>query len=1671
MKKILFVATLLAGINTWGQTNPTAQILPYTQNFNTLTGSSPAYPAGWQGWDVAGSLSTSYVTTAPNADRAITVGSNTSSTRGVYDMTGKLGVIATGSSLSTAALSINTIGLTSISVSYKAGTQRNENNRINGLGLQYRVGTSGTFINVASSEYNNIQATSTSGNAATNVQTISVTLPAGADNAAVIQLRWMIRDVSGSGNRPGFSIDDISISGTSMGPTITTDPVGAVTATTAVLNGKVKANNTTVATSFGYSTDTSYGSSVTSTSPSSISGNTETSFTGTATGLTPNTTYNYRASGNNGTIYNGSNATFLTLAAVPGAPAISNATTTSLSVTLNSTTQNSNPATTAFAIQVTQSGLYVQANGTLGATAVWQTAGTWGTVVVSGLSSSTQYTFQVKARNSAGAETAFGATASGTTLAATSPLLSAGTITSFGDVCINTVPADKSFILDGDNLTGNVTVGPLSGFTFSTTSNGTFTTSLTLTPVSGEVLTDIYVRFSPTAVQSYSGNIAISGGGASAINVAAAGAGVNTPATVTTASATSITSTTATLGGNVTAAGCGTVSRGVVYATTATPAIGGTGVTNLTSGTGTGAFTANATGLTGGTLYHVRAYATNNAGTVYGSEITFTTPPANDLCADAATLTVNSTATSGTFVGSTFTTFTNGSSKKDVWYKFTASCSGSHTITLAGFSGDADIYMFSGSSCPTNNNNSVAFAASSNMPEVITYSVTSGVTYYIRAAAWDATAEASTFTIRVQSVNEVPTVTTSTASSVTYQGASLPGTAVVAGCSTSVTGYGIYYSTTNGFADGSGTQVTGSNLTGTNFSVSVTGLAPLTTYYYKAYATNAAGTGYSTQGSFTTDAYLLDAPVATFGDNITTSSFTANWEEVEDAESYRLDVSESSTFGNFTNTTDLLISEYVEGSSSNKYIEIFNGTGASVNLSDYRLQLYANGASSPTNNIQLSGTLANGSTIVYKNSSATAYGGTATNNSAVNFSGDDAVAIYKISTSSFVDIFGKIGEDPGTSWTSSSNNTIDKTLIRKATVTGGVTVNPTTGFPTLETEWTQQNIDVVTDLGSHTYNGQQDDLLPGYANLTVNGLSQVVTGLDANTTYYYRVRAYGNSTTSVNSNPISVLTGFMKIWNAGAWNGNGFPPTLIDDAEIQSNYVTGTNGTFNASNLIVSGGTLTVSATTSITVNGSIDIDGGAMIVESNANVRQNDDDATNNGSVTVRRQSPLLKRLDYKLWSSPVAGQELGAFSPATESNRFYAYNTETNMYNGISNENSFAAGAGYLIRMPNSIGSVPGYNAGNTATNWQGTYFGEPHNGVVTPAVSYYAATPAQGETPALPIRGYNAVGNPYMSTISAGEFYEANADRIDGTFYFWSKTNNTPGSAYVAYSPGLGGTGNGQDAIQVGQGFIINVTNPSATNVVFNNGMRVINNGNASYRNANAASASAPQVTEKHRYWVNLTSAAGVKSQMLVGYTINATNGIDGGIDGKLLADNSAVLYTLADATNLMIQGRPLPFANTDVVAVGYKVLVAANYTIALDHFDGLFAEGQNVYLKDKAANTTHNLSAGPYTFASAVGTFNDRFEIVYVTDGALGTDNPVISAEAVAVYKDGSALNISAGSTEMAAVAIYDIRGRLLYENSAVNATETSVTTLQAAQQVLVVQMTMQNGSKISKKVVF
>lgn len=135
-------------------------------------------------------------------------------------------------------------------------------------------------------------------------------------------------------------------------------------------------------------------------------------------------------------------------------------------------------------------------------------------------------------------------------------------------------------------------------------------------------------------------------------------------------------------------------------------------------------------------------------------------------------------------------------------------------------------------------------------------------------------------------------------------------------------------------------------------------------------------------------------------------------------------------------TGELFISEYVEGSSYNKYIEIYNPTSQSIDLSSYVLKLEQDGKGTWTKEATLSGSLASKSVIIYKNSQATAYTGEAiVNNDVINFNGNDPVGLFK--NGELIDLFGASSETPGQAVADFAK---DKTFRRKATVKAPSTV-------------------------------------------------------------------------------------------------------------------------------------------------------------------------------------------------------------------------------------------------------------------------------------------------------------------------------------------------------------------------------------------------------------------------------------------------------------------------------------------------------------------------------------------------------------------------------------------------------------------------------------------------------
>ncbi len=215
--------------------------------------------------------------------------------------------------------------------------------------------------------------------------------------------------------------------------------------------------------------------------------------------------------------------------------------------------------------------------------------------------------------------------------------------------------------------------------------------------------------------------------------------------------------------------------------------------------------------------------------------------------------------------------------------------------------------------------------------------------------------------------------------------------------------------------------------------------------------------------------------------------------------------------------SQLFFSEYVEGWSNNKALEIYNPTGEVIDLSSYSISRYANGGTSPSTT-QLSGTISPYGTFVigldkqdpngegyeaplwdgyftYTDSisgeevtlydenddlqskidlflNPIYYFGTNADSSAtypttMYFNGNDALTLEILGAGIVVDLIGKVGEDPGASWSDSDGNywTKDHTLRRKGNILSGVNLNPTVFDPTLE--WDSLPANTFNGLGTH----------------------------------------------------------------------------------------------------------------------------------------------------------------------------------------------------------------------------------------------------------------------------------------------------------------------------------------------------------------------------------------------------------------------------------------------------------------------------------------------------------------------------------------------------------------------------------------------------------------------------
>jgi phosphodiesterase/alkaline phosphatase D-like protein len=611
---------------------------------------------------------------------------------------------------------------------------------------------------------------------------------------------------------------------TSFAPTAITQPATGVGASFATLNGIVNGNSFSATITFEYGLTTAYGTTV-SAVPSNVFDNIDTPVSAAISGLLNNTLYHYRVKAVGFTTSNGADMTFTTT--VPPA-AVTNAATAvgSVTATLNGTV-NANGASTTVTFEYGETTGY----GRVAAAAQSPVSGSTNTAVssiVATLAPSTTYHFRVVAANVN--DTIYGADQTFTTTGSppTADTNAATAVTSSGATLNGTVNANN------DSTTVTFQYGL-------TTSYGT-TVTADQSPVSG--ISNTAVSKAVTGLTNnttYHFRVAAQNGSGTTYGADMTFFTGTAAPTVTTGTASSIGPTSATLNGTVNANNNSTT---VTFEYGETTGYGRTMTATQSPVTGSTdtAVSVNVTDLNPNTIYHFRAVGQNAAGTTYGADMTFTTNAANAPTVTTATVT-NITAVSATSSGN-------------------VTDEGGAPVTARGV-------CWNTAPNPTTANNTTANGTGAGAFTSSLTGLSELTTYYVRAYATNlyGTVYGEEFQFTTNALN-TPTVNTANVTQITANSARSGGNVINDG-GAPVTARGVCWSTAPNPTIANNKTSNGTGIGA--FTSFLTNLTENTTYYVRAYATNAAGTAYGEQFQFTTKSAVLSVNITEPGQGETVS--------------------------------------------------------------------------------------------------------------------------------------------------------------------------------------------------------------------------------------------------------------------------------------------------------------------------------------------------------------------------------------------------------------------------------------------------------------------------------------------------------------------------------------------------------------------------------------------------------------------------------------------------------------------------------------------------------------------------------------------------------------------------------------------------------------------------------
>lgn len=726
-----------------------------------------------------------------------------------------------------------------------------------------------------------------------------------------------------------------------------------------------------------------------------------------------------------------------------------------------------------------------------------------------------------------------------------------------------------------------------------------------------------------------------------------------------------------------------------------------------------------------------------------------------------------------------------------------------------------------------------------------------------------------------------------------------------------------------------------------------------------------------------------------------------------------------------TTNSPLMITQYYEGESNNKWIEITNISNEAIPES-YYLALFRNEKAenpigktpsskvlipelSPRQSLKYCSTLID-QNIIY------AQDGNELKNPICNFNGNDIIVIST--------------EDDENCW----SNKVD--IIGNSNNWG-------------------ENISFVRKYGCN-------NALPS-------------SGFNLDDWIEYEISEINSATTGFNNRIGEHYIGSTIFENENWNNGN---PDTYRNVEINDNYYTQTKGDLEACNLTInSGNSLEVNAnnyiniTNDLTVNGTLEVlNDGSLIMINNSSL------VVNNGIINIHKTTTTLKRYDYTYWSSPIKNAQLENVFSASPQNSFYQFITsEFNDDNKDENDDDEPAawqkingtmipGIGYTAMAPDTEPFI----------EYQSVIFsGEVNNGIINVPIQLSSKDSINNND-------WNFIGNPYPSAIDANLFLNdpINKTILGGSIYFWTHNTAKTGDRYTSddYASFVIGTGgikaNSSGKIPTSniascQGFFVEAIIEGE--IHYTNEMRIESQNNNFFK---SSSSKEDLVEQNDKIWLNLYNDEGAFSQILIGFINGANEGIERKYDALRFNGNNFIsFYSIVQNKKLAIQGTN-PFTGKEKINLGFtsKIEEPIRLKITIDKIEGN-KNINDIYIYDRLLNKTHNLKIAPYEFdLSQKGSFDDRF-ILQFNNKSLNEDEVNVNSNQLIIKNTVDQFEVTTSSLKtIHSIKVYDLLGRIVLDKYSKKSTEVISKSKLPKIGVYVVLVKIENDVYLTKKLI-